>query len=127
MNDKKERNVDNLINLVENHTRTERHLEQYSHIGDPKFKEMAREKQNVREEQIESLKNQILDEHPKQTKEEQLENLKEAHERTKGYLENNYSEMPQQQIRNMAEKQVNQAKQINQLEQKIDESGKYSL
>ena len=44
MNEKNERKVDNLINLVENHTRTERHLEQYSHIGNPKYKEMAREK-----------------------------------------------------------------------------------
>ncbi|MBQ9267206.1 MAG: hypothetical protein IJ217_02850 [Clostridia bacterium] len=127
MCDKKERKVDNLINLVENHTRTERHLEQYSDIGDPKFKEMAREKQTVREDQIETLKNQILNENPSQTPEEQLENVKEAHARTKGYLGNNFREMPEDQIRNMAEKQVNQAKQINQLEQKIDESGKYRL
>ena len=53
MSDKKERKVDNLIHLVENHTRTERHLEQYSNIGDPKFKNMARAKQYIREEQIE--------------------------------------------------------------------------
>lgn len=83
MDDKKERKVDNLINLVENHTRTERHLEQYSDIGNPIYKEMAREKQSAREEQIESLKNQLVNEHPK--------------------------------------------KQINQIEQKIDESGKYTL
>ena len=43
MDEKKERKVENLIDLVENHTRTERHLEQYSHIGNPKYKEMARE------------------------------------------------------------------------------------
>ena len=65
MDNKKERKVDNLINLVENHTRTERHLEQYAHIGDPKYKKMAIEKQNVRENQIESLKNQLVDEHKK--------------------------------------------------------------
>ena len=28
--EKKERQLDNLTNLVENHTRTKRHLEQYS-------------------------------------------------------------------------------------------------
>jgi len=84
MNDKKERKIDNLINLVENHTRTERHLEQYANIGDPKFKEMAKEKQAVREEQID----------------------------------------------NMITKQVNQERQMHQIqqgEQKIDESGKYTL
>lgn len=34
--EKKERQLENLENLVENHTRTERHLEQYSHIGSKK-------------------------------------------------------------------------------------------
>ena len=41
--DKKQRQLDNLTNLVENHTRTKRHLEQYSEIGNPKFKNMARD------------------------------------------------------------------------------------
>lgn len=52
---KKERQLDNLTNIVENHTRTKRHLEQYSEIGDPEFKEMAREKQEKREEQLNNL------------------------------------------------------------------------
>ena len=47
--EKKGRQLDNLTNLVENHTRTKRHLEQYSEIGDPQFKDMAREKQEKRE------------------------------------------------------------------------------
>ena len=59
--DKKERQLDNLTNLVENHTRTKRHLEQYSEIGDPYFKEMAREKQAKREENMNKLKQEILD------------------------------------------------------------------
>jgi len=42
--EKKNKKVDNLINIVENHTRTERHLEQYSDIGDPIYKEMAVDK-----------------------------------------------------------------------------------
>lgn len=127
MNEKKERKVDNLINLVENHTRTERHLEQYSHIGDPKYKEMAREKQDVREEQIESLKQQLTDDHPHVSAEEQLENLKENHAKTKNYLGDNFDHLSEEQIRNMAEHQVNQAKQINLMEQQIDESGKHTL
>ena len=127
MNEKNERKVDNLINLVENHTRTERHLEQYSHIGDQKYKEMAREKQNVREEQIDSLKSQILNEHPKMSSKEHLENLKENYEKTKNYLGNNFENMSSEQVHNMAEKQANQAKQIAQMEQRKDESGKYTL
>lgn len=127
MNDKNERKVDNLINLVENHTRTERHLEQYSHIGDPKYKEMAREKQSVREEQIDELKSQILNEHKKMSSEEHLENLKENYEKTKNYLENNVENLSYEQISNMVERQANQARQINQMEQRKDESGKYTL
>lgn len=52
---KKERQLDNLTNIVENHTRTKRHLEQYSEIGNPEYKEMAREKQEKREEQLNNL------------------------------------------------------------------------
>jgi len=127
MNDKNERKVDNLINLVEKHTRTERHLEQYSHIGDSKYKEMAREKQSVREEQIDELKSQILNEHKKMSSEEHLENLKENYEKTKNYLENNVGNLSYDQISNMVERQANQARQINQMEQRKDESGKYTL
>ena len=57
---KKERQLENLENLVENHTRTERHLEQYSHIGDKDNKDNAREKQDIREKQILELENKIL-------------------------------------------------------------------
>ena len=46
-NNKKDRQIDNLINLVENHTRTERHLEQYSDIGNKENKEHARDIQDI--------------------------------------------------------------------------------
>ena len=72
--EKKDRQLDNLINLVENHTRTKRHLEQYSHIGNPENKENARKIQDIREEQIEDLKDKIKG-NDKQTREEQLENV----------------------------------------------------
>lgn len=130
MDEKKERKVENLIDLVENHTRTERHLEQYSHIGDPKYKEMAREKQAVREAQIDSLKDQLTNEHPRISAEEHFENLKDNYEKSINYLENNYRNMSQEQIDNMIQRQANQEKQIEQMqqaEQKIDESGKYTL
>ena len=53
---KKERQLDNLVNLVENHTRSERHLEQYSHIGDLDNKQHARKVQDIRENEIDNLK-----------------------------------------------------------------------
>lgn len=127
MDEKTERKVDNLINLVENHTRTERHLEQYSEIGDPKFKDMAREKQAVRENQIESLKDQLTNEHHKISSEEHLENLKENYEKTKNYFENNFENLSEEQARNMVKRQFNQEKQLDQMSRDIDESGKYSL
>ena len=67
--EKKDRQLDNLINLVENHTRTKRHLEQYSHIGNSENKENARKIQDIREEQIEDLKDKIKG-NDKQTREE---------------------------------------------------------
>ncbi|MBQ8299733.1 MAG: hypothetical protein IJX99_07795 [Clostridia bacterium] len=125
MSDKK-RKVDNLVNLVENHIRTERHLEQYSNIGDPKYRDMAREKQNVREEQINVLKNQLTNEHPKISPSEHLENLKESYERNTNYLQNNMGNLSYEQISNMATKQKNQRRQMEQLSKDVDESGKYT-
>ena len=55
---KKDRQLENLENLVENHTRTQRHLEQYSEIGDPENKENARKIQKIREEQINFWENE---------------------------------------------------------------------
>lgn len=81
--EKKDRQLDNLINLVENHTRTKRHLEQYSHIGNQENKENARKIQDIREEQIEDLKEKIKG-NDKQTREEQLENVIEKYINT-GY------------------------------------------
>lgn len=57
--EKKDRKLDNLINIVEKHTRTERHLEQYSDIGNPLNKQNAREKQELREKQIDEIKKAI--------------------------------------------------------------------
>lgn len=131
MDNKNEKKVDNLINLVENHTRTERHLEQYSHIGNSKYKDMAREKQEVREAQIDSLKDQLVNQHSKMSPEDHFHNLQENYQKTRNYLENNYDNMSNEQIHNMIEKQFNQKRQMEQLQEslepKIDESGKYTL
>ena len=57
--EKIDRQLENLENLVENHTRTQRHLEQYSEIGNPENRDNARKVQKVREEEIKTLENKI--------------------------------------------------------------------
>lgn len=114
-NKKKDRQLDNLINLVENHTRTERHLEQYSHIGDEENKEHAREIQEIREEQIEDLRDKLNGNGDIQTREEQVENLSQRYESTQGYIENNKDNMNEEMLRNLEEKQEKRRIQLDNL------------
>lgn len=113
--DKKERQLDNLTNLVENHTRTKRHLEQYSEIGDPQFKEMAREKQEKREENMYKLKQEILDEQENQTVEQQIENLHDNYEAAQRYIQANQNTMAPQDLQNLQEKQQHRKEQMENL------------
>lgn len=117
-NEKKDRQLDHLINLVENHTRTERHLEQYSHIGNPENKEFAREKQEVREEQIKELKEEIKG--GNETKYEQLENLKQNYVNTDGYINNNAENMDSEMMKNIERKQENRRIQMEDLQDNIN-------
>ena len=112
---KKERQLENLTNLVENHTRTKRHLEQYSEIGDPEFKEMAREKQEKREENMYKLKQEILDKDEDQTIEQQIENLHDNYEAAQRYIEANQETMAPQDLQNLQEKQQHRKEQMENL------------
>lgn len=112
---KKERQLDNLTNLVENHTRTKRHLEQYSEIGDPEFKDMAREKQEKREENMYKLKKEILDEEEGQALEEQIENLHDNYEAAQRYIEANQQTMAPRDLQNLQEKQQHRKEQMENL------------
>ena len=112
---KKERQLDNLTNLVENHTRTKRHLEQYSEIGDPQFKEMAREKQQKREENMYKLKQEILDEDENETIEQQIENLHDNYEAAQRYIEANHDTMAPQDLQNLQAKQQHRKEQMENL------------
>lgn len=115
---KKDRQLDNLINLVENHTRTERHLEQYSNIGDKDNKKHAREIQDIREEQIEDLKNKLNGQNDTQTPDEQLCNLKEKYLKTNEYIRNNRETMTDDMLQHMGDKQHKRKNQIDNLENK---------
>ena len=120
-NNKTDKQVDNLINLVENHTRTKRHLEQYSNIGDPENREMARDKQKVREEQIDILKNHITGENTnKLSIDEQIENIVDNYSNSEEYLNNNFNTMSREAIDNMEQKQENRLKQLSTLSEKTD-------
>ena len=116
--EKKERQIDNLINVVENHTRTQRHLEQYSEIGNPKNKQNAREKQNTREKELKVLKNQFL-ETTLDTRNKQIENLISNYKNTEDYIDNNYNELPEEMLSNLENKQNNR---VNQLENLVYDS-----
>ena len=114
--EKKERQLENLENLVENHTRTERHLEQYSHIGSKENKDNAREKQEIRERQILELENKILGLDSNEIPEVQLENLRQRYESIQGYIENNRDKLEPDVLEQLEEKQGNRLKQIANLE-----------
>lgn len=114
--EKKDRQLENLENLVEKHTRTQRHLEQYSQIGDPQNKENARKIQTVREKEIENLENKIKGKEQFISPEEHLENLKENYENTQGYIQNNKDSIDVQMLKDLQEKQQNREEQINFLE-----------
>ena len=123
MNDdinKKKRQLDNLENLVENHTRTERHLEQYSEIGSKENKDNAREKQSVREHEINNLEGKILGENDSQTIEEQINNISENFNRTHRYMEENYERIPKENWDNLNKKQDNRIDQAENLIDKLE-------
>lgn len=114
--EKKDRQLENLENLVENYTRTQRHLEQYSEIGNPENKENARKVQKVREEEIKTLEEQIKNDNDRITPEEHLENVKEKYYSAEGYIQNNKDSMNDEMLRNLQEKQQHREEQIRCLE-----------
>jgi len=118
-NQKKENQVDNLMNLVERHTRTERHLEQYSEIGSKGNKQRAREKQDIREDEMNNLKSKLVNEN--ETKAEQYENLAENYQRAQSYMEDNYENISPERLQNMQTRQTNRREQMENLAENIYE------
>lgn len=104
--------VDQLINLVEKHTRTERHLEQHSDISDPGNLENAEEVQRKREEEIDNLKDIIAyGDHEN----DEVENLKRNIKYTEGYLDHNKEHMEGETLENTIEKQKHRKEQLDSL------------
>ena len=118
MDNNKEQQVDNLMNLVEKHTRTERHLEQYSHIGSEENKNRAREKQDVREQEMDNLKSKIVSDN-NESKYDQVQNLTKNYRSTQAYMEDNQNQIPDENLQNMQRKQDNRKTQIENLSKNI--------
>ena len=112
--------MNNLENLVEKHTRTERHLEQYSEIGSKENKDNAREKQTIREHEIQNLENKILEGENSQTISEQINNISDNYKSTHRYMEQNYDKIPQENWDNMNKKQDNRINQTEDLIEKLN-------
>jgi hypothetical protein len=112
-----ERRIENLIDLVENKTRTDRHLEQHSDIGDPDRLKHAHEVQNARQEQIENLKNAIAHgDNAKNDTQDQLESLKKNYTFAEGYINHNADHMDKEALQNLKEKQEHRREQMDILE-----------
>lgn len=109
--------IDHLINVVDNYTRTQRHLEQYSNIGDPGNREHARKIQDERKKEINDLKNIIAygDKRSEDKIDSELINLQKNYIYSEGYLEHNKDHMPEEDMKNLKEKQENRREKINEL------------
>lgn len=97
--------IEELENIVECHTRTERHLEQHSDIASPEMIADAKDKQTQREKNIEILEDKIVHNGHKQPNEE--EGLERNYTFAKGYLEHNKEHMDPEALENLKEKQQN--------------------
>lgn len=107
-----EKRLDHLVNLVEKSTRTQRHLEEHSHISSPENIEHAKKLQKERHDQIENLKN-IIAYGDKNGKEQHLKNTEKRFLYAEGYLNNNADRMDEETFKNTKEKQEHRKEQLD--------------
>lgn len=106
------RRVAHLVNLVDKHTRTERHLEQYSNISSPESLQRAKEVQHNRESEIENLKNLIAyGEH--NTAPSEYESVQKRYEYAQGYLQNNKDHINNKDLQRLEKKQEHRKERLN--------------
>jgi hypothetical protein len=106
--------VNELIDLVETKTRTERHLEQHSDIASPEQVRHAEKLQDEREEQISKLKSKIVygDGGPS----DEVENLEKRITFADGYMDHNADHMNKKDLENLKDKQENRKDTLNRLQ-----------
>jgi len=103
--------IEALENIIENHTRTERHLERHSDIATSQNLSNAIIKQVAREDNIENLEDKIVSGGQKHY--DQSEDLEKNYTFAKGYIEHNKEHMNPQALENMEEKQQNRRDEMN--------------
>lgn len=108
-----EKRLDQLVNLVEKHTRTERHLEQHSDIASPEAVIHSLEIQKEREDEIDNLKKIITQR--KHEKVDEVENLMRNYQYTDNYLDNNADRMDDKTFKKAVDKQENRSEHFNNL------------
>lgn len=107
-----EHRVENLINLVEKQTRTERHLEEHSDISSsPDNIRHAKEVNENRQQEIENLKDILA--HGE--KDNTIKNTEKRMSYAGGYLNNNADHMDSQTLKNAQKKQENRKEQLDQM------------
>lgn len=106
--------LDEITNLVEKHTRTERHLEQHSDIASPERIEQSEDKQHEREELISNLKDKIINGDSGPTNE--IEGLERNIVFSEGYLDHNADHMDKRDKRNLKENLENKKETLDRLE-----------
>ncbi|OGO85475.1 MAG: hypothetical protein A2Y22_09415 [Clostridiales bacterium GWD2_32_59] len=107
--------LDTLENILEKHTRTERHLEQHSDIANPDQIKHSKEIQGERENEIKTIENKIIFGDTSKDNDE-LGNVKKNFEFTKGYLMENAKEMDDFTLEKTIEKQQNRTKHMENFE-----------
>ena len=106
-----EKRIDQLMNLVDKHTRTERHLEQHSDIATPEAIAHSKEVQNEREQEIHNLKNVIA--YGKHINVDEVTNLQRNYEFTNSYIAANENRMDSETLQRTKEKQENRAEHMD--------------
>jgi hypothetical protein len=106
-----ENRVNQLINTVENYTRTERHLEQHSDIGNPERLERAADVQSQRKSEIDHLKDSIV--YGVECSDNKLHNLRENYDDTEEYISHYGSKMAEEDLKNINKKQENRLDTLN--------------
>ncbi|MDP4091004.1 MAG: hypothetical protein Q8930_17280 [Bacillota bacterium] len=105
--------IDQLVNIVDHYTRTERHLEEHSDISDPENLAHAKEIQEARKEEIENLKDIIA--YGKHENQDEVKNLERNLEYTGNYLKDYKDVMDEKTLERTKEKQAHRQDQMDSL------------
>lgn len=114
--DQNAKRLEQLENLVEKHTRTERHLEQHSDIARPEAIAHSEQIQLEREAAIENLENVIVN--GKHVNVDEVANLQRNYEFTNSYIDANADRMDSNTLKATKEKQENRKEQIDNIQTK---------